>query len=416
MALSRIKVWAAEVLTYSSLNSEFDNLLNNALSLISPLTGNLAAGAFKITGLGAGTDRTDAASLATIQDGTGIYVATVGGTADAITLTPSPAITAYAAGQAFYWIASGANTTAATLTVSGIAGGAKNFTKNGSTALVAGDIPSGALIGARYDGTRFQLISLGAATVPAGAALLSTYTTAGDIVQATGSGAVARLGIGGAGGILQVNSGATALAYLALGSAGGILQVNSGATALAYLALGTKRQIPIVNTGATALAYQDQITLAAEQASTSGTSIDFTGMPSGVRRITIMGRGVSTNGTSPIMIQLIDAGGPENTGYTGGILEVVAAGAAGTNNSTGFLIHTAAEAAATYDFTVVLNLESPASFRWLATVNNNKAATEPRNAFGGGAKALSAELTGVRITMANGTDAFDLGGISASYE
>lgn len=157
MALGRLKNWVAEVLTYSDLNSEFNNILNGANSLISPFTADVAAGGFKITGLGAGTARTDAASLATIQDGTGIYVATVGGTADAITLTPSPAITAYAAGQAFYWIASGANTTAVTLAVSGLAS-PKAVTKNGSTALVAGDIASGALVGARYDGTQFQLI------------------------------------------------------------------------------------------------------------------------------------------------------------------------------------------------------------------------------------------------------------------
>src|SRR5262245_26914666 len=62
----------------------------------------------KITGLAAATARTDAASIATIQDSTGVYVGTVGGTADVITLTPSPAITAYAAGQVFRFIPSGA--------------------------------------------------------------------------------------------------------------------------------------------------------------------------------------------------------------------------------------------------------------------------------------------------------------------
>ena len=42
MALSRVKNWVAgEILTASDLNSEFNNLLNNALTLISPLTGNL---------------------------------------------------------------------------------------------------------------------------------------------------------------------------------------------------------------------------------------------------------------------------------------------------------------------------------------------------------------------------------------
>src|SRR3990167_8076265 len=41
MALSRTKVWVAEVLTFADLNAEFNGILNNALSLISPLTGSL---------------------------------------------------------------------------------------------------------------------------------------------------------------------------------------------------------------------------------------------------------------------------------------------------------------------------------------------------------------------------------------
>lgn len=43
MALGRVKTWIAEVLTASDLNAEFNNILNNALSLISPLTGTLDA-------------------------------------------------------------------------------------------------------------------------------------------------------------------------------------------------------------------------------------------------------------------------------------------------------------------------------------------------------------------------------------
>lgn len=112
----------------------------------------------KLTGVKAATARTDAASLATIQDGTGVYVATVGGTADAITLTPTPAITAYATGQEFWWLASGANTGAVTLQISGLAS-PKAVKKYGTTALAAGDIASGAITSARYDGTNFQLTS-----------------------------------------------------------------------------------------------------------------------------------------------------------------------------------------------------------------------------------------------------------------
>lgn len=124
----------------------------------SVVSANIPFGGFKLTGIGAATARTDAASLATIQDGTGVYIATVGGTADVITLTASPAITSYVTGQKFSFIASGANTTNVTVAINGLT--AKAITKNGSTALIAGDIPSGAMIEIEYDGTRFQLPNL----------------------------------------------------------------------------------------------------------------------------------------------------------------------------------------------------------------------------------------------------------------
>lgn len=55
MALSRVKVWVSERLNSADLNAEFNNLLNNANSLISPFTANVAAGGFKLTGLAAGS-------------------------------------------------------------------------------------------------------------------------------------------------------------------------------------------------------------------------------------------------------------------------------------------------------------------------------------------------------------------------
>lgn len=149
-------------------STKFNNVINDIATGLSTaitkdgqtaVTANIPLGGFKLTGVGAATARTDAATLASLQDGTGVYVATVGGTVDAITLTPSPAITAYAAGQTFRFIASGANTTAVTVQISGLAG-PKAVTKNGSGALVAGDIASGTIVQITYDGTRFILISV----------------------------------------------------------------------------------------------------------------------------------------------------------------------------------------------------------------------------------------------------------------
>jgi hypothetical protein len=122
------------------------------------ITDNIPLSTFKFTGVGDATARTQYTSFGQIQDGSLTYVSTVGGTADVITLAPSIAITAYAAGQSFEWVASGANTTNVTINVSAV--GAKALTKNGTSALVAGDIPSGSLIRATYDGTQFQITKI----------------------------------------------------------------------------------------------------------------------------------------------------------------------------------------------------------------------------------------------------------------
>ena len=161
-------------------------------------TANLPMGGYKHTGAAAGSARTDYATISNLQDGTGIYVSTVGGTADVITLTPSPAITSYTAGQFFSFLSSGANTTNVTVNVSGL--GAKAITKNGTTALVANDIPSGALISIIYDGTRFQLVSVGAASYAASGAVTSsglTMATARLLGRTTAStGAVEEISVG----------------------------------------------------------------------------------------------------------------------------------------------------------------------------------------------------------------------------
>jgi hypothetical protein len=116
-------------------------------------TANIPLGGNKITGLGNATALTDAMNLLNFVNQAGIYCA-VGGTVDVITLTPTPAWTSYAAGRMVTFLASGANTGAVTVNVSGL--GAVALVKNGTTALGAGDIPAaGALVIAVHNGTQF---------------------------------------------------------------------------------------------------------------------------------------------------------------------------------------------------------------------------------------------------------------------
>jgi len=92
---------------------------------------------------------------AQIKAGT-IYSGTVGGTASAITLTCSPTIDAYAAGQRFMFKAASDCSGATTLNVDTL--GAKNI-YYAQAALAANAFKSGDLVIVAYDGTQFQFLS-----------------------------------------------------------------------------------------------------------------------------------------------------------------------------------------------------------------------------------------------------------------
>ena len=145
------------------------------------------------------------------------------------------------------------------------------------------------------------------------------------------------------------------------------------------------------------------------QASTSGTVIDFTGIPVWAKQITVMFSGVSLSGTSNILVQLGDAGGFETTGY------VSSGSATGTtatisNSTAGMIIRSAAAASITSGIMVLQNITGNS---WVASFSGKQSTTN--SSYGGGDKTLSDTLTQVRITTVNGTDTFDAGTINIMY-
>lgn len=159
--------------------------------------------------------------------------------------------------------------------------------------------------------------------------------------------------------------------------------------------------------------FSTGITLGTEQATTSGTSITFTGIPAGVKRITGMIVGSSSSGTSNWQVQIGDAGGLETSGYSG----VTSNGGANPVHSAGFILSAAIVAAATYGATFVLSLEDSANFTWsMFGILSRSDGTGSASNYGSGSKSLSAELTQIRLTTVNGTDTFDAGAINISYE
>lgn len=145
--------------------------------------------------------------------------------------------------------------------------------------------------------------------------------------------------------------------------------------------------------------------------SATGTSIDFTGIPAGTKRIAIMFSAVSTNGTSSLAIQIGDSGGIENTGYNG------AASNGGIGNfaqTTLWELTVGAEAAISCRGTIWLNLIDSATNAWV--MNGTLAWSNGYVPSCGGAKALTAALDRVRVTTVNGTDSFDAGTLNILYE
>lgn len=155
---------------------------------------------------------------------------------------------------------------------------------------------------------------------------------------------------------------------------------------------------------------------ATAQNSTSGTSIDFTGIPAGIKRITVMFNGVSISGTSGIKIQIGNASSPETTGYTS-ICSVIGSGVATLSNTTGFYVTTSGYtfAADTTHGSAILCLQNSSTNSWSQTALIGTT-SQPYTFTSGGSKSTSGVVNIVRITTGNGTDTFDAGSINILYE
>jgi len=192
-------------------------------------------------------------------------------------------------------------------------------------------------------------------------------------------------------------------------SGGGSVEINPPATASNFVATMPAGTGNVVVNG-----INGSIVSGTAVASTSGTNIDFTGIPSWVKRITVMFNGVSTNGTSRVQVQLGDSGGIETTGYSS-VAGLVATATVGTSvtSSTGLLTDSMGGAAnVRHGSLIVSNLSSNT---WVMQGNMSDASNTIIG-FTAGSKALSDTLTQVRITTVNGTDTFDAGSINILYE
>ena len=159
--------------------------------------------------------------------------------------------------------------------------------------------------------------------------------------------------------------------------------------------------------GSTGILYP--LTSGTTVASTSGTSIDFTSIPSWVKRITVMLNGVSTSGTSPFLIQ-IGSGSILTSGYA----SQSGNRAVDVTSTAGFAITVTGSAA--FLWGGMAALATLGSNIWVESGNTDASAGGSSVNFSAGNVTLGGTLDRVRITTVNGTDTFDAGSINILYE
>lgn len=149
------------------------------------------------------------------------------------------------------------------------------------------------------------------------------------------------------------------------------------------------------------------------QNSTAGTSIDFTGIPSWAKRITVMFYGVSTSGTSNYIIQLGSSAGVETAGYEVCASTIGSTSASSAVYSNGFTIRISSASAIASGKLLLHNITEN---MWLGDYAIANAANGD-SFFGVGSKTLfGGALDRIRITTVTGTNVFDAGQIKIMYE
>jgi hypothetical protein len=189
-----------------------------------------------------------------------------------------------------------------------------------------------------------------------------------------------------------------------------VIQTGAAGAKVDALTLGTTGNGALLGTLTQAGVATPRMALATAQNTTSGTSIDFTSIPSWISRMTVSGSGVSTNGTSPLQIQ-IGSGSVSVSGYTS---QSWSASAAGGIVTSGFYF--AGFVAAANAYTFVVTLVRLSGNQWIASgiINIDNASNVGYQIIG--KITLGGTLDRLRLTTVSGTDTFDAGSVNILYE
>lgn len=196
----------------------------------------------------------------------------------------------------------------------------------------------------------------------------------------------------------------------------GILELKTGTgSGTTALTLDASQNATFAGTVTTVTGAVYPLVSSTAQTTTSGTTKDFTGIPSTAKRITVMFSGVSTNATSALLIQIGTSSGIENTGYVSSALAIQnGASSSAANTSTAAFLAAVALNLNTEAYTGQVILSNFSGNTWVAsgTLAN---ATATRVTCSAGSKTTAAVLDRVRITSLT-PDTFDAGSVNILWE
>jgi hypothetical protein len=308
-----------------------------------------------------------------------------------------------------YTLSTGATITNGTITNGVIPNLTSGTTTSTAATITTGTIPT--LTAGTTTGTAGIFTSGTVAT------LNSTTGTIGTLNSTTGT--IANLSTTLAGDF-TISQGTATLA-----TSGATAGTYGSVTAIPFITVDAKGRITSATTGTfsatpadgsiTPAKLSQPFTSGTSVNSTSGTAIDFTGIPSWVKRIEIMFSNVSNSGTANILVQLGDSGGIETTGYVSqAALVNVNVNTVGATN--GIIIFTG-EASSACSGILTLGYIDAGNNLWTAAGTFARPGGSVSSAtFTGGYKSLSATLDRIRILSSNGTDTFDAGTINIMYQ
>lgn len=256
------------------------------------------------------------------------------------------------------------------------------------------------------------LVSVGNTTSQTSDAL-NIYSNSGKAIyaQSTTNAAIQAFSstLQGVQGISNTGPGISAISNTGVG-----LTVQSNTGIIAQFANATNSSIfTITNTGAIT---GGKIITGTVISASANTFLDFTGIPSWVRRVTLMFSGVSLNATADVLIQLGAAGVFQTTSYSS-VGSGIATTVATTASTAGFIIgNTGALLAANFlDGQIIFNLLNPGSFTYTGS-GSFAMRTTPQTMLSSGVVSLTSNLDRIRITSVANTATFDAGSINISYE